>query len=822
MSSHAETTRDKRPRAGRGGRMRAVLPRRRRRLLTTAAGVVIGAGLGVLYARGVSLERAWLTLAIGGLGGAALGYLAIAIPRFAFHFLLREWYRTVANHWRALVNQRAERARRLLADSSEPQQLANLGIAHYLRGGGEEALRCLSQARSEAGGDRQLLNAFAAAAAERGQWQEAAAALAEALSEQPEDPMSLSNLATLLAEMPPDVELPGSLEAMLQAAGARALNNVAVRQMQLDNAAEARSYLQLALAEQPLYPHAQANLGVLAFDQNEPQTALVNLAAAAQFAPTDPDILSDLGALLAVRGNYGTAERVLNRVRRLDARHAGAIINQGCVQIHQGREEEAIDLFHEVPAEDPLLGLGWHNAAVAWEATGEHGQAREYEEMAIAQRPDNADALTSLGALEWRLGNYEQADEYFRRVLEIGSVSVAGTVNAARAAVAGGRLEEALAVLKGLEEGRRDDAQLLFDLGVTQLMVALERRKRDMNPTEQELFHNALRSSIQAFEQNLAHKEAIAAEARLNLGLAYYLAGEPDLAAQHFEEAAKLLPADSGARLCAGTAYVAAGMRVQEDRGMGREELIPEARRLLRHGRTHLEKAAADTSADPDVFNNLGMACYQLGQVDDTMKALRRLVQLETSVDANNSLALIYAKQGQNLYEEAQAGRSTGESTASKTMMEKARRMLSTAIHYFTQALRLEPHNPVLHGNIGLAHMLRNGPDDMDAALNHWQLMRAAGDEWAERQFVRMMEIMQTDQTAKATFHDVGAALRPIRIERYIQKLPPVMGRPVYVVEPVMHRAQWQLEATHPDLRVALRARQKLLRLNQRLQRLAV
>ncbi len=822
MSTNADTAPQGSAKAVSGGTMRAVLPRSRSRLLMTAVGVLIGAGLGVLYARGVSTEMAWLILGIGGLGGAALGYLAIAIPRFAFHFLLREWYSTVANHWRALLNQRAERARRLLLNSSEPQELTDLGVAHYLRGATEEAVNCLTQARSEGDSNGQLLNALAAAEAERGQWHQAAEALADALAQQPDEPVTLANLATLLADMPTDAELPASLQEVLQSAGARALNNMAVRQMQLGNAAEARDYLHLALAEQPLYPYAQANLGVLAFDENDPQSAVIGLAAAAQLAPVAPDILSNLGGLLAVQGNYGVAEKVLKRARRLDARHAGAAINEGCVQIHQGDEEEAIELFHDVPAEDPLVAVGWHNAAVAWEATGEYARAKEYAEMAVGDRPDNADALTSLGAIEWRLGNYEQADEYFQRVLQVASQSMVGTVNAARAAVAVGRLEEALAILKALEDDRQDDVHLLFDLGVTQLMVALERHKRDMNPTEQDMFHSALRASTQAFEQNLAHKEGIVAEARFNLGLAYYLAGEPDIAAQHFEEAARLLPEDFGTHLCTGTAFAAAGMRVQEERGLGRDELIPEARRLLRRARTHLEKAAAHTSADPDVFNNLGMVCYKLGQIDDAMKALRRLVQLETSVDANNSLALVYAAQGQDLYNQAQAGRSAGESAATKTTMQNAQRMLSTAIHYFTQALHIDPQSPVLHSNIGLAHMLRNRADDMDAALSHWQLMRVAGDAWAERQYARMMQVMQTDQSARATFHDVGAALRPVRIAQYMQKLPPVMGGLVYVVEPVMDRGQWQLEATHPDLQVALRARQKLLRLNQRLQRLAV
>jgi len=193
---------------------------------------------------------------------------------------------------------------------------------------------------------------------------------------------------------------------------------------------------------------------------------------------------------------------------------------------------------------------------------------------------------------------------------------------------------------------------------------------------------------------------------------------------------------------------------------------------------------------------------------------------MENSVAANNSLALAFAKQGQEFAHQFHIKRTAGQSGADT--MGKARQLISTAIHYFSQALKVEPKNPVLHRNIGLAYMLRNNPEDMEKALNHWQLMRQAGDEWAERQFASMMQVMQTQQSAKAEFHDAGRALRQIPAFKYIRRLPPVMGRPLFVVEPVMDHGQWELKATHPDLRVALRARSKLLRINERLQRLVV
>jgi tetratricopeptide (TPR) repeat protein len=807
-----------------GREAQTMLPRRWGRILTSVTGVLLGALLGLFYARALSLENARLTLAIGAVGGAALGYLAIAIPRFAFHFLLREWYRTIANHWRALLRQRAEAARRDLSAPHaqlDEDALADLGVAYYLRGDSEQAAATLTEAHSQGGHTLPLLNALAAVEADLGRWEQAANALANALRHEPHFQDSLDNLATLISAMPAEAELPEVLHEMLQTAGARALNNMAVRQMRLARKDPAKEYLQMALAAQPLYPHAEANIGVMAFNEGDTQTAAINLAAAAQLAPGNADILSNLGAALAARDNQAAAERVLRQATRIDARQAAAIINYGCLRIRQQRHDDAVDLFNSVPTGHPLQSIAWHNAAVASEADGEYGMAYEYEQKAEAAQPENPDVLTSLGTIEWRLANFEQADEYFQRALQTAPDSVPVVVNAARSATAVGRLDEAITMLEGLQDGTHYDIELVFDLGVTQLMVSLSRRKRDMNRTEQALFDAALRASITAFEQNLTEKGGKVGESRFNIGLAYYLRGEPETAAEHFEYAVKLLQDDENAlHFCAGTALAEAAENMQKDRSSQTEELIPEVRQLLRRASAHLQKAAEADGATADTLCNLGMVLYKLGQNDEALKTFRRFAQMENSVASNNTMGLAYARRGQRIEREARMKRATNNGSSQESV--NARKLFTTAIHYFGKAVQMEPNNTVLHRNLGLAYMLRNQGDDMESALRHWGLMRAAGDEYAERQFASMMQVMQTDRDAKAEFHDIGRALRQIDVFNNIRKLPPVMGRPLFVTEPVMDTDNWQLQATHPDLQVALRARQKLSAIEARLRRLAV
>lgn len=803
--------------------IRRHLPRRWGRIIVAGFAVIAGAVGGGLYARAVATTASPRVIIVGVLGGMALGYLAVAVPRLAWHFLLREWYRTVANHWRRLLHHHTGRTVRSLDDAGEPSALADRGIAHYLNEKYAEASADLEKATRMAGDDVRLLNALAATRAAQQDWSGAAAALAEAIETDPDDTISRQNIAMLLVNLPPTEHLPEQLRVQIDRAGPAARNNLAVRALQNDDIDTAWEILRETTEGTPLYPYAQANLGVCAYREYDTERAVVHLADAAQFAPTDPDILSDFGTVLAIRGDLSEAVRTLRRARKIDAHNAAAVVNLGAALAQQDKPEEALEVLNELPPDSPREAECWINCAYANRMLGENGQAREYAEDALAEKPNMPEARTCMGVALWHLGKYETAHEHLQRARTLAADSILTSTNAARAAISVAEPEEALEILETLEDRRAHDSDLVFDFGVTNLMIALKRRKPEMNRTERDLYNSALHRAVVAFQDHLQRKDSHEYRTRFNLGLTSYLQSNSEIAAEHFEAATKLRPEDHEAHFCAGTAWAEAAEYIQEERGEGSKQLVPAARRAFQKAKKHLQKATTRGEAAADVFNNLGLVCYELGQIDEAMKALRRLVQLEDSVDANNSLALAYARQGQEAYNSSLVERVRARVSGETSFMAEAKKLLSTAIHYFSEALRYEPRNPVLHSNIGLAYLLRNRPNDIENALYHWKRMRETGGDWAERQFERMVSVMNVDdKNAKAQFHDVGRSLRPIGVAEYLRVLPPEMGEPIYIVDPVFDADHWHLEAEHRDLEVALRARDRISSIERRLQRLAI
>lgn len=805
---------------------RRVLSRKWLMRILTVAGVLLGAVVGVLYARTVSWSVEWLVLVVGGIGGAVLGYLAIAVPQITLHYLKREWYRTVANHWRAVVRQAAGRARRKAEPSlPEPEALTTTGIAHLLLGSHQAALTRLREAAShhdpDTAPDLQRFNALAAAEAAHGDWQKAADALVRVIEAYPEDETALANLAALVAAMPAAAQLPHTLAKILRDVGPRVLNNLAVRHLRAGETEAAIPLLRRAIAGDPTNPYVGANLGVLAFQTGDYRSALENLATAIQFAPAEAAILSALGATMAMQGAYPAAETALSKAEHLDARMSSAKVNLGALRLSQGRHEEAHAALHAVPHGDRNEAAARHNEALAWARSGDWQQAREPAERAVELRPDVADYRATLGAVCWEAGDYQAADQHFQAAVKASGSSSPAVVNAARAALAVGRTEEAMALLEGLGESGAGNAEVQFDLGVTHLMMAVQRFKPQMNRTEQALFRASVKASIQAFEQCREHRRTQTSEAEFNIGLAHYLGAEYEAAADGFSRAAQI-GHDASAHLCAGTAFAEAAARIQHERAHDGGELIGQAAQLYKQAHTHLDQAGNHSADSAAVFNNLGVVCYELGRVEDAMKAFKRLVQLEDTAESCNTLGLAYAKQGQILYRAWQMKRNTEGEKVDRTQLDEGRKLLGSAIHYFKQAIRHDPDSAVLHSNIGLAYMLRNSRGDMEQALWHWKLMRDTGGEWAERQFAAMAQVLDASQAAKATFHDIDRAIRPLSVPKAVRMLDPVPGPPTYVAEPVMDVGQWELTADNRDLKTALRARARLYSLEKQLKRLAI
>ena len=84
-----------------------------------------------------------------------------------------------------------------------------------------------------------------------------------------------------------------------------------------------------------------------------------------------------------------------------------------------------------------------------------------------------------------------------------------------------------------------------------------------------------------------------------------------------------------------------------------------------------------------------------------------------------------------------------------------------------------------------------------------------------------MMEVVDSEETAKVRFMDSEVEMHPIDVADAIIGLPPLLGEVGYVVLPVMDARQWQLEAADSRVQAALELRNRLAIARRRMHTLA-
>ncbi len=216
------------------------------------------------------------------------------------------------------------------------------------------------------------------------------------------------------------------------------------------------------------------------------------------------------------------------------------------------------------------------------------------------------------------------------------------------------------------------------------------------------------------------------------------------------------------------------------------------------------------------------MCAYNLGDLEGALAAFRRMYQLEESADAANALAITHAREGQRLQHEARAA-ALASSERERDLMQKAQTHLSTALHYFLKALEHSRDDPVLHGNIGLAYMMRNRGGDVDAALRHWQRMQALGGAEARRRYEELTALAYSgDKAVRARFDETIMAIRPLDPRQCMTTIPPHLSRARYALQSIAEDMHWQLLSQDPLVQKALRMRDRVAGMNKRVMRLSL
>jgi type IV pilus biogenesis/stability protein PilW len=158
---------------------------------------------------------------------------------------------------------------------------------------------------------------------------------------------------------------------------------------------------------------AQRNLGEAYLRQGDYTTALRELLKAEAMNPDDPYLQDSLGTVYAAKDRLEEAVAHFQRALSLKPDYAPARNNLGSVYLLQKKWDEAISclkpltgsLLYATP-QYPLYNLGW-----AYYNKGNYEQAEKYYQKALDIEPDYARALWGLGLIHLSTGKMDAAQK---------------------------------------------------------------------------------------------------------------------------------------------------------------------------------------------------------------------------------------------------------------------------------------------------------------------------------------------------------------------------------------------------------------------------
>lgn len=143
------------------------------------------------------------------------------------------------------------------------------------------------------------------------------------------------------------------------------------------------------------------------------------LAALADVAPDDADVLHFRGILAHRRGRLEAALQLLRRAVEIDPDYVDAHSNLGNLYKETGDLENARDAYATAIKLNPKHVAALNNLGVTLRALGHADGAVEVLQTATGLSPGNADILQNLGSAYRTQKNYVQAIECFRKAIAI-------------------------------------------------------------------------------------------------------------------------------------------------------------------------------------------------------------------------------------------------------------------------------------------------------------------------------------------------------------------------------------------------------------------
>jgi len=761
----------------------------------------------------------YVLVGVMAVGGASAAFLAFAIPvqtmLFVRKLLIRAGLNAKRRRFRHVLHTAHAELQDAVGDSPEPTVVGDLAIVDYLRGATDWAQERLDGAAASS--DPGLANNLGVIAAESGDYDNAAELFVRSARDGscPEASINLALAVPLVNSPGPVEELASSRPEELPL---MAVNSIGVYYLRQGMAQQATEWLSRAARLQPRHAHSWANLGLVAYRHGRLHEAAGHLIKAARIAPSDARIVNNLAVMLAAAGKRAWSRRQLQRASALEPGNIGIRINSLALSALSGHTEHAMRGLTALSTTPHHRGDACYNLAVMQLWAGDIEAAAQNAAEAVEEGGKSADVFTNLAFCLWYLGRHSDALVRFRAATQAFDATAGATSNLARALLLEGETEEALRALEAGREKWRGDAALALDMATSLLAKALLHYRRDMTPSERGTFFTELHRSHAGLE-NATRKPGAPPEAYLNIGLYLYVREEFVPAAEQFELAAQALPGEAALRHLAGTAYGRAADACRHMLEDGRRSLTSEGLQLARKAVPHLVAASEDRDSGPNTFYNAGRVLYALEDCERALAMFRKGLRLEDSEEMNALAALAAAKQARE-WQDAIKTQSLMPETKRDVLRKNARLFMDSAVQYFRQALRHNELNATLHGNMGLAYMLRNRDRDVESALRHWQRMRAIAGGISDRRYTQFAEIQSAEHASRVQFDDSEVACRDIDVVACMATPPPEAAGLRYVLEPVSDDREWRLVAHNGRLGEALRLRDRIWEAERTLARL--
>jgi len=406
------------------------------------------------------------------------------------------------------------------------------------------------------------------------------------------------------------------------------------------NVAQAKTNFEGLYSEIPENVDVQVWLGFIYLRSNESAKAVPLLAKAAKARPKDLEVQTNYGNALLETEQLDAAITQFDVVSKLSPTMSEPHYNKGTVYLKKKDFAKAVTSFTEADRLKPNDAFTLNNLGVAYEGVKNTPEAANKFKQAADLRPDHKTFSRNAGFKLIQARRVKEAIPYLERVYKMDTNDLMVATALAETYAAEGRRADALKMYEAIKDGKADNAQFWFNLGVMRAAnndpagaEVAYRKALDIDGSDLDtinnlgllLYRQGKYEEARVLFDKLVGLNPSSMNARINLGAATARSGGMDAAILIWKDIIRKDPAQVGIRLDLANALWAAG---DQD-----------------GARYHYTEVVKVNAKSAPAWNGIGMYHLQRSKFPEAERSFRSAIQADSKfTPAYNNLAITLEK----------------------------------------------------------------------------------------------------------------------------------------------------------------------------------